>query len=328
MIVDDPDEAYPDAASAWRRFRLLFLSADGLIYFAPVTRLYVYEALQEFYDDNVQYLEIRSLLTESYESNGTTHDKEWLLQTYREVSKQFVKDHSDFVGSKIIATSSRTSSNVSAILAAIKDVINLRRKFPDTLVGYDIVGFEDEGRSLFDYVDALLYPSQNSIDLKYFFHAGETDWEGTSVDMNLFDAILLNTSRIGHGYAALKHPVVLQKIKERNIGVEICPISNQVLRLVKDLRNHPGAALMSDNFPVVISSDDPGLWGASGLSYDFYEALMGLGGAWADLATLKQLAMNSIMQSSLSAAEKKATFQLWSEKWDKFVRQSVEELQL
>ena len=55
-----------------------------------------------------------------------------------------------------------------------------------------------------------------------------TDWEGLGVDENLIDAILLNTTRIGHGYAILKHPEVKRIAKERGVAVEVCPISNQV----------------------------------------------------------------------------------------------------
>ena len=38
----------------------------------------------------------------------------------------------------------------------------------------------------------------NDLPMRYYFHAGETDW---SNKLNLYDAILLNTTRIGHGYA-------------------------------------------------------------------------------------------------------------------------------
>ena len=64
--------------------------------------------------------------------------------------------------------------------------------------------------------------------------------------------------------------------------------------MVDDLRNHPASVFMDNNIPMVISADDPGVWGAKGLSYDFYAAFMALTGEDADLKVLKQLAENSL----------------------------------
>jgi len=57
------------------------------------------------------------------------------------------------------------------------------------------------------------------------------DWKDEDVDLNLVDALLLNVTRIGHGFAINKHPLVKQLIETRRIPLEICPISNQVFNI-------------------------------------------------------------------------------------------------
>lgn len=94
-----------------------------------------------------------------------------------------------------------------------------------------MVGQEDLGRPLKDFLNQLVAGTADP-NLRFFFHAAETNWEGTDVDENLIDAILLNTTRIGHAFGITKHAVILDLVKANRIPLEICPISNQVLFLI------------------------------------------------------------------------------------------------
>ena len=58
------------------------------------------------------------------------------------------------------------------------------------------------------------------------------DWKDEDVDRNLVDAFLLNTARIGHGFAINKHPLIKQLLEKRRIPLEVCPVSNQVFNIV------------------------------------------------------------------------------------------------
>lgn len=184
------------------------------------------------------------------------------------------------------------------------------------MCGFDLVGQEELGRPLIDLVEPLLKLPE---DINFYFHAGETNWYGTSIDENLIDAILLGTKRIGHGYAMVKHPVVMDLAKTLDIAVEVCPVSNQVLQLGYDYRNHPAATLIANDIPIVISSDDPSFWRATPLTHDFYFAFLGIAPFNADLRFLKQLAINSITYSGLEKEEKAEAFDKWQRRWDQWI---------
>uniref|UniRef100_A0A3B4T3E6 adenosine deaminase n=1 Tax=Seriola dumerili TaxID=41447 RepID=A0A3B4T3E6_SERDU len=315
LFTEDPDGEYPNQDVVWEKFEKAFIAAAGLITHAPVLRDYFYKGLEELHQDNIMYLELRSGLSRTYELDGTIHDKVWTLKTFQEVTKKFITDHPDFLGTRIIISVNALS--VSEVKAAVKQAIQLQKDFPDVVAGFDMVGREDGGMTLWYFREALSLPAELGVTLPYFFHAGETD-EGTDIDQNILDALLFNTTRIGHGYALAHHPLAKELSRKRNVAVELCPISNQVLKLVSDLRNHPATVLMSEGHPMVISSDDPSLFGTTGLSYDFYQAFVGIGGLKANLGTLKELAVNSIY-SSLPAHLKDTGRIMWQNKWDAFI---------
>uniref|UniRef100_A0AAQ4P250 Adenosine deaminase 2a n=1 Tax=Gasterosteus aculeatus aculeatus TaxID=481459 RepID=A0AAQ4P250_GASAC len=292
-----------------------------------------------FYTDNVMYLELRALLplvlqspaavahpwnvsqavnnvflfafvTQTYEWDGSTHDTAWTLKTYQEVTKQFTEDHPGFFAPwRRFFYCFKCVKGSFTLLACV----------------WVQVGREDKGRPLWYFRDALSLPAERGVKLPFFFHAGETGdmhVEGTEVDQNLLDALLFNTSRIGHGFALGRHPLAKELSRKRGVAVEVCPISNQVLKLVNDMRNHPAAALMSENHPLVISSEYPAMFATSGLSYDFYEAFVGFGGVRSNLGSLKELAMNSIRYSSLNSKLQDKALAGWKERWHKFVSEN------
>ncbi|KAM8708985.1 hypothetical protein ACLKA7_015883 [Drosophila subpalustris] len=312
-----PTTDFLDINDAWTRFMEIFTLLDGLLMYAPVWGEYYYKALEEFLADGVQYLEFRSLLPTLYDMEGTVYTPLDTVRIYVETLQRFKDqpEHKDFIGSRVIYAPLR-NTDPEGVLAYIVILKQIKEKYPDFLAGFDLVGQEDLGKPLSKFIDQLLEVPD---DIDFYFHAGETNWFGSTVDENLIDALLLGTKRIGHGFGLVKHPVVLDMVKKLNVAIEVSPVSNQVLKLVSDFRNHPCSQFFADGYPVVISSDDPSFWKATPLSHDFYIAFLGIASQHSDLRLLKKLALNSIQYSSLSVDEKTEALAKWQVKWDEFL---------
>lgn len=310
-----PKEKYVDNNAVWRDFMDIFMLLDGLLCYAPNWGDYFYNALLEFYEDKVQYLEFRTTLPKLYDLDGTNYTELDTVKIYKTTLDKFLAAHPGFVGAKFIYAPVRNVDD-TGLTNYINIAVELKDKYPDFFAGFDLVGQEELGRPLKDFVPQLLTMPAN---IDFFFHAGETNWYGSSIDENLIDAILLGTKRIGHGFSLVKHPLLLEIVKDRKIAIEVNPISNQVLQLVGDYRNHPCAHFFSDNYPVVISSDDPSFWRATPLSHDFYIAFLGIASAHSDIRLLKRLALNSIEYSSLDPLKKISALNTWQTQWDDFI---------
>ncbi|KAH8329616.1 hypothetical protein KR074_000871 [Drosophila pseudoananassae] len=316
-----PTKKFEDNNAAWSTFMEIFGLIDGLVMYAPVWRDYYYSALTEFYEDGVQYLEFRTTLPTLYDLEGTQYTPLDTVRIYVETLEKFKEEHPDFIGSRMIYAPLR-NTNSEGVLGYIETLKQIKAEYPSFVAGFDLVGQEELGRPLRDFVDELLSIPE---DIDFYFHAGETNWFGSSVDENLIDAILLGTKRIGHGFGLVKHPVVLDMLKRLNVAIEVNPISNQVLQLITDFRNHPCAHFFADGYPVVISSDDPSFWKATPLTHDFYIAYLGIASQHSDLRLLKKLALNSIQFSSLSGDAQFDALEKWQAKWDQFIADVNEE---
>lgn len=84
LFTEDPDMAYPNQDAVWERFEQTFIAISGLITYAPVFKDYFYQGLQQLYDDNILYLELRAGLSRVCECSPWIHflipsSKVWLL---------------------------------------------------------------------------------------------------------------------------------------------------------------------------------------------------------------------------------------------------------
>ncbi|MDJ1177628.1 adenosine deaminase [Roseofilum sp. BLCC_M91] len=127
-------------------------------------------------------------------------------------------------------------------------------------------------------------------------HAGE---EGPPE--YIWEAIeLLKVARIDHGVRSPEDPKLMEWLKEHQIPLTVCPLSNIELGVFETLKQHPIKQLLDAGLNVSVNSDDPAYFGGY-VQENFmaiYEAL--------DLSQrdLYQLAKNSFLSSFLSESEK------------------------
>lgn len=312
-----------DASSSnpWNKFNDCFHRLNNLFNSQPLFIEFYTDAFSSLAEDGIDFVELRTTFSRVLDQNGMPLSKNDIVGVFRFILQQVRKKYPNF-NLKLIISDLR-SETIEEVYSLLEEAFQLRANNKDLVVGYDLVGFETIGHTTAYYLDNWIaacsrFEEKYGVELPYFFHDGESNWGN---DDNLYDAILLNTKRIGHGFNLFFFPWLQKQIKKQDICLEICPISNQMLGYIRDLRLHPAIGFLKQGIPCVLSSDDPLIFRTSGLTYDLWEAVA----AWQlSIADIKQLFLNSIIYSALDEEEKKEALSHWEIAWSQYIQAFVE----
>ena len=112
---------------------------------------------------------------------------------------------------------------------------------------------------------------------------------------------LLKVKRIDHGIRCLEDEKLVQRLRDDQIPLTVCPLSNIKLRIFKKLRNHNLKQLLNNGLIATVNSDDPAYFGGY-LNTNLIECYMALN---LSKENIKRLVINSFRSSFLSEDEKK-----------------------
>jgi adenosine deaminase len=131
---------------------------------------------------------------------------------------------------------------------------------------------------------------------KLVAHAGE---EGDSSYIK--EALnLLHVSRIDHGIRCDEDENLVEYLKQKQIPLTVCPLSNVKLKAVDKMQNHNILKLLEKGLLVTVNSDDPAYFGGY-LNENFYALVESL---HVSQAQIQKLVKNSFEASFLSKVEK------------------------
>ena len=127
----------------------------------------------------------------------------------------------------------------------------------------------------------------------------------------------LGVERIGHGFRAYEDPKLLARLKQKQIPLEMCLISNLRTGVCPSLDVHPIKQYFKQGLMVTVNSDDPTMFNTN-ISQEYLALVQKLGFTIKDL---KRLSLNSIKASFLSEPNKQIMKSRFEKEWQQILNE-------
>ncbi len=202
-------------------------------------RIVTLDLLAQFDADNVVYAEMRFAPLQHLQLGLTPEEVvQEVLNAIVEGKKQYK------VEANVILCTLRNFSEAQSMETA-----KLALHFKDSaVVGFDIAA-DEVGYPLDNHVSAFKFAKSNNILCTA--HAGEA--LGPSSVWETLEKLAPN--RIGHGIRSIEDGLLIERLIENNIHLEVCPTSNQLTRVYPSLEEYPINKLYNTGVSMSISTD-------------------------------------------------------------------------
>ena len=240
LLIEKPMDSLNDYLKPWEVLRLIPTKRASL-------RIMMLNAFANLKQQNIKFVEIRNSIIYLSFLNNISVDLalKWFIEEMEYASEKYQ------IKAGLIMTISRgdyCSDNLNALIKAYEII----GKTP-SIIGLDLAGNEDI--EIVNGVSSLFKKAKDKYGFSITIHAGETgNIENIRKAIDLFDA-----DRIGHGTAAGRDVEIMSYIKEKNVCIEVCPISNRLTGAVKENDYHPLIEFIKHDVPFVLCSDNPAI---------------------------------------------------------------------
>ena len=198
-----------------------------------------YSLIEDAAKENIIYMEVRFAPLSSIEKGLTVE------QVIKSVNDGLNRGYKDFgVKSGILVCGmrhTRVERNI-AMLHAAKDFLG------KGICGVDIAGNEAEFPPM---VQKEFFEEAGKLGFPITIHAGECKCAN-----NVHDSILLGAKRVGHGIAIMNDQKILREVKEKRIGLEMCPSSNLQTKALEDMKHYPIKKFIEEGLCVTLNTDN------------------------------------------------------------------------
>jgi adenosine deaminase len=246
LVEDWPPRLSAADEKGWFRFQRLYDVARSVLRTEDDVRRLVREAAEDDVEDGSRWLEIQ-VDPSGYAARfgGITAFTDLVLDAVRDAATR------TGIGMAVVIAANRTRHPLDA-----RTLARLAAQY----VGRGVVGFglsNDERRGTTSEFAAAFSIAERA-GLLLAPHGGELVGP-----RNIAACVdVLHADRLGHGVRAAEDPRLLDRLVERGIALEVCPVSNVALGVYSDLTSVPLPTLLAAGATIALGADDPLLFGS------------------------------------------------------------------